>query len=40
MFISRFGLSSVEEVRRTTLGSRGVKVLVKCSRRQIEVVAT
>ena len=41
MFISRFGHCSWEEVEETIpLESRGVRVLTKCNRRQIGVVAT
>ena len=41
MLISKFGRCSWEEVEKTIpLESRGVKVLTKCSRRQIGVVAT
>ena len=41
MFISRFGCCSIERSgRNNPLGRRGVRVLNKCNRRQIEVVAT
>ena len=41
MLIRGFGHCSWEEVEKIVpLESRGVKVLVKCSRRQTEVVAT
>ena len=41
MFISRFGRCSWEEVEKTIpLESRSVRVLTKCNRRQIVVVAT
>ena len=41
MFISRFGRCSLgRSEENNPLESRGVKVLNKCSRRQIEVVAT
>ena len=40
MFLSRFGCCSWEEVEKTIpLGSRGVRVLTKCSRRQIGFMA-
>jgi hypothetical protein len=39
--IRSFGRCSWEEVeKRVPLTSRGIRVLTKCSRRQIEVVAT
>ena len=41
MFISRFGHFSLgRSGENNPLERRGVKVLTKCSRRQIEVVAT
>ena len=41
MLISKFGRCSWEEVEETIpLKSRGVRVLTKCSRRQIGIVAT
>ena len=41
MFISRFGHCSWEEVEKTIpLECKGGRVLTKCSRRQIGVVAT
>ena len=41
MFISKFGRCSWEEVEKTIpLESRGVRVLTKCGRRQIGIVAT
>ena len=41
MFISRFSHCSWEEVEKTIpLESKGVRVLTKCNRRQIGVVAT
>ena len=41
MLIHKFGCCSWEEVEETIpLESRGVRVLTKCSRRQIEIVAT
>ena len=41
MFISRFGHCSLgRSGENNTVGRRGVRVLTKCSRRQIGVVAT
>ena len=41
MFISKFGHCSIEgSGTNNPLASRGVRVLNKCNRRQIEIVAT